>query len=157
MIPSPSRARGMCFEEFSVGQRIITAGRTITEGDIVSFAGLSGDYNQIHTDAEFAKSTPFGERVAHGLLVLSIATGLAVRTGVLEGTVLAFREINEWKFTKPIMIGDSICVEMEVTETKAIPRIGGGSVLIVMDVKNQRGDTVMKGKFTFLVVSRPNA
>ena len=93
--------RGLWFEEFEVGQRIITPGRTITESDIVSFAGLSGDYNQIHTNAEFSSKTPFGKRVAHGLLVLSIASGLAMRTGVLEGTVLAFREINNWKFSLP--------------------------------------------------------
>ena len=91
--------RGMWFEQFDVGQRIITPGRTITESDIVTFAGLSGDYNQIHTDVEFSSKTPFGQRVAHGLLVLSIASGLAMRTGVLEGTVIAFREINNWKFS----------------------------------------------------------
>src|SRR4030065_587855 len=105
MISSP---RGMWYEEFEVGQRIITPGRTITESDIVSFAGLSGDYTQIHTDAEFSSKTPFGKRVAHGLLGLSIASGLAARTGVLEGTVLAFREINDWKFSRPILVGDTI-------------------------------------------------
>ena len=107
-----SSQRGMWFEEFEVGQRIITPGRTITESDIVSFAGLSGDYNQIHTDAEFSSKTPFGKRVAHGLLVLSIASGLAMRTGVLEGTVLAFREINNWKFSLPVFIGDTIYTEL---------------------------------------------
>ena len=83
---------GLYFEEFSVGQKIVTVGRTMTESDIVNFAGMSGDYNQIHTDEHFSKSTPFGKRVAHGLLALSIASGLAMRTGVLEGTVMAFRE-----------------------------------------------------------------
>lgn len=86
-----SLSRGLYFEEFEVGQRIISTGRTVTENDIVTFAGLSGDYNQIHTDSEFSKNTPFGQRVAHGLLGISIASGLAMRTGVLEGTVLAFR------------------------------------------------------------------
>jgi acyl dehydratase len=76
-----------------------------------------------------------------------------MRTGILEGTVLAFREINEWKFVKPIFIGDSIHVEMEVIETKALPRIGGGSVLIAVELKNQRQETVMKGEWTVLVLS----
>ena len=148
-------SRGLYFEEFEVGQKIVTVGRTVAEGDIFSFAGFSGDYNQMHTDAEFAKDTPFGQRVAHGLLGLSIASGLAMRTGVLEGTVIAFREINNWKFIAPVFIGDTIHVAMEVMETKALPRIGGGSVIITLDVKKQSGETVMKGNWTVLVLSKP--
>ena len=150
-----SYRRGLYFEEFEVGQRIISTGRTVTESDVVSFAGVSGDYNQIHTDAEFSTNAPFGQRVAHGLLCLSIASGLAMRTGVLEGTVMAFREINEWKFIKPVFLGDTIHVEMEVTETKAISRIGGGSVVISIVLMNQRQETVMKGIWTVLVMSKP--
>jgi len=147
--------RGLYFEDFEVGRKIITVGRTVAESDIFNFAGFSGDFNQIHTDAEFAKGTPFGQRVAHGLLGLSIASGLAMRTGMLEGTVIAFREINNWKFIAPVFIGDTIHVEMEVAETKALPRIGGGSVVITLDVKKQSGDTVMKGNWTVLVMSKP--
>jgi 3-hydroxybutyryl-CoA dehydratase len=148
--------RGMWFEEFEVGQRIITPGRTITESDIVSFAGLSGDYNQIHTNAEFSSKTPFGKRVAHGLLVLSIASGLAMRTGVLEGTVLAFREINNWKFSLPVFIGDTIITELSIIETKPIPRLGGGSLVIELSVKNQNNEVTMKGSWTALVASKPD-
>ncbi|MFO7623112.1 MAG: MaoC/PaaZ C-terminal domain-containing protein [Anaerolineales bacterium] len=148
-----TQRRGLYFEEFEVGQHIVTSGRTITESDIVAFAGLSGDYNQIHTDAEFSKNTPYGQRVAHGLLGLSIASGLAMRTGILEGTVLAFREINEWKFIKPVFIGDSVHVEMKVKETKALPRIGAGSILIVIELQNQDNEPVMKGEWTVLVLS----
>ena len=147
--------RGLYFEGFEVGQKIITTGRTITESDVVTFAGLSGDYNQIHTDAEFSAGTPFGRRVAHGLLGLSIASGLAMRTGVLEGTVIAFREINTWKFSNPTFIGDTIHVELLVLETKALPRLGGGSVVIELSVKNQRDETTMKGTWTVLINSRP--
>ena len=150
-----SPVQGMWFEEFEVGQRIITSGRTITEGDIVSFAALSGDYNQIHTNAEFARETPFGQRVAHGLLGLSIASGLAMRTGMLEGTVLAFREINNWKFSNPVFIGDTIHAELNIVETKPIPRLGGGSIVIEIDVKNQQDKVVMKGTWTALVASKP--
>ncbi len=146
---------GLYFEEFTVGQKIVTVGRTIAESDIFTFAGLSGDFNQIHTDAEFAKTTPFGQRVAHGLLGVAITSGLAMRTGVLEGTVIAFREINEWKFSKPVFIGDTIHAEMTVTETKPLPRLGGGSVTIVFDVKNQKDETVMKGTWVVLVASNP--
>lgn len=157
MSPLPSSPRGMYFEEFEPGQRIVSPGRTITESDIVAFAGLSGDYNQLHVDSEFAKTTPFGQRIAHGLLGLAVASGLAVQTGVLEGTVIAFREINEWKFVKPVFIGDTIHVEMLVKETKEIRRLGGGSCLIEFDVQNQRGDSVMKGTWTVLILARPAA
>lgn len=150
-----SSQQGMWFEEFEVGQQIITPGRTITENDIVSFAGLSGDYNQIHTNAEFARTTPFGQRVAHGLLGLSIASGLAMRTGVLEGTVIAFREINNWKFINPVFIGDTIHAELNIFETKPIPRIGGGSVIIEIAVRNQHNEVTMKGTWTALVANKP--
>lgn len=149
------RSRGLYFEEFEPGQRITSPGRTVTESDIVSFAGLSGDYTQIHTDAEYSAKAGFGQRVAHGLLVLSIASGLSVRTGVLEGTVMAFREISEWKFVKPVFIGDTVHVEMEVIETKAMPRISGGSVVIKLEVKNQKDEPVMRGQWTVLVMSKP--
>ena len=155
MTTTVAAVRGMYFEEFEVGQKMISPGRTITESDVVGFAGLSGDFNQIHTDEQYAANSPFGARVAHGLLGLSIASGLALRTGVLEGTVMAFREINSWKFTKPVYLGDTIHVEMEITETKAMKRVGGGKVALEFDVKNQDGETVMKGVWSVLVMGTP--
>lgn len=155
MSPLPSKPRGMYFEEFQAGQKITSAGRTITEADIVAFAGLSGDFTTIHTDAEYSKNTPAGQRIAHGLLVLSVASGLAAQTGVLEGTVIVFREISEWKFVQPVFIGDTIHVEMDVTETKALPRVGGGTVAIELKVKNQHDQAVMKGTWTVLMASKP--
>ncbi len=155
MSPIPVGPRGMYFDEFQPGQRILTPGRTVTEADIVSFAGLSGDYNQIHVDAAYSAQAPFGQRVAHGLLVMSIASGLAMQTGVMEGTVLAFREINEWKFIKPVFIGDTVHAQLEVKETKDLRRIGGGSVTIEISVLNQKDDLIMKGVWTVLIASRP--
>jgi acyl dehydratase len=148
--------RGLFFEEFAVGQTLRTPGRTIAEADILTFAGVSGDFNQIHTDAVYAASAPFGQRVAHGLLGLAIASGLAVRTGILEGTVLAFREINDWKFSLPVFIGDTLVVVIEVTQVKAMPRLGGGSVVLELDVRNQADASVMKGTWTVLVAGRPS-
>jgi acyl dehydratase len=148
--------RGLYFEDFTVGMKISTPSRTITETDVVTFAGLSGDYNQIHTDAEFSKKTPYGQRIAHGLLSLSIASGLAMRTGFMEGTVLAFREINEWKFSKPVYIGDTIHVLITVIDTKPMARLGGGLVMISLDVKNQHGETAMKGIWSALMASKPS-
>jgi 3-hydroxybutyryl-CoA dehydratase len=150
-----SKPRGMYFDEFQPGQQVITAGRTITEADIVAFAGLSGDFNQMHVDAAYSQASFFGQRVAHGLLVLSIASGLMVQTGVLEGTVIAFREIENWKFSKPVFIGDTVHAVLEVMETRAMRRLGGGSVTIDVSVKNQNDDTVMKGSLIVLVAERP--
>jgi acyl dehydratase len=87
--------------------------------------------------------------------VTSIASGLIALSGLLECTVLAFREINNWKFTKPTFIGDTVHVVTEILETKSLPRIDGGSVVILVDVLNQRDETVMKGKWTALITSKP--
>ncbi len=145
--------RGMYYEEFEVGLEIETAARTITETDIVNFAGLSGDFNFIHTNEEGAKETPFGTRVAHGMLVASIATGLAVQQGFIDGTTLAFRELT-WKFTKPVFIGDTVYVQIKVTETKPMARLGGGLVVFDARVLNQNGDIVHKGEWKMLIKSR---
>lgn len=146
---------GLYFEEFTVGQRIVTEKRTITEADIMEFARLSGDDNRIHTDPEFSKTTPFGRQIAHGLLGLSIASGLAWQTGLMDGTVIAFREVKDWKFVKPVFIGDTIHVELETTEIKALPRIGGGSVTITLEVKNQNGEVCHRGAWVVLIMSKP--
>ncbi len=155
MVSMNQHPRGMYLEEFQTGQQIVTAGRTITEADIVNFAGLSGDFNQMHVDNDYSQASVFGQRVAHGLLVLSIVSGLAVQTGVMEGTVIAFREISEWKFAKPVFIGDTIHAELIVKEIKGIRRIGGGSLMIEVNVKNQQDDIVMKGNWVVLIKTRP--
>jgi len=146
---------GRYFEEFIVGEKTITEKRTITEADIMEFAQLSGDDNRIHTDPEFSKTTPFGKQIAHGLLGMSIASGLAWKTGILDGTVIAFREVKEWKFVKPVYIGDTIHTELETVETKALPRIGGGSVTITLEVKNQSNEVCHRGTWVVLMMSKP--
>jgi len=151
----PDEVRGLFFEEFVPGYKIITSARTITEADVVNFAGISGDFNQMHVDADYSQKSFFGQRVAHGLLVLSVVSGLAVQTGVMEGTVIAFREIDGWKFSKPVFIGDTVHAVMEAIERKEMPRLKGGSVTIDVSVMNQHGEVVMKGNLTVLVTSRP--
>ena len=147
---------GLYFEEFNVGEKLTTEKRTVTEDDIMTFARVSGDDNRIHTDPEFSKTTIFGKQVAHGLLGLAIASGLAWQTGILDGTVIAFREVKEWKFIKPVFIGDTISVDLETIETKALPRIGGGSVTITLEVKNQNEEVCHRGVWTVLMMSRPS-
>ncbi len=145
--------RGYFFEEFEIGLALRTAARTITETDIVNFAGLSGDYNQIHTNEVYAAQDTFGRRVAHGLLVQSIATGLAVQAGFIEGTVLAFREMD-CKFSLPIFIGDTIHVEIEVTDKKHFPRLNGGNVMMKYSVVNQEAKAVQRGNWVMLIKSK---
>jgi acyl dehydratase len=145
---------GLYFEEFEVGQCITSVGRTVTEADVVAFAALTGDWNTIHTNAEYAAQHPFGQRVAHGLLGLSIASGLAVRLGFLEETVLAFRELGNWKFSLPIFLGDTIRVRATVNGTKPMRRLGGGLVTLKAEILNQEDKVVQRGTWGVLVKSR---
>lgn len=141
---------GLYFEDIDIGAKLVTRGRTITEADIVQFAALTGDYNPMHTNAEYMKSHPMGQRVAHGMLTLSYAVGQAYQLGFMERTVLAFRGL-EMKFSLPVLIGDTLHVEMTVREKKEARRIGGG--LITLDVKiiNQEGKAVQSGEWTVLM------
>lgn len=144
----------MHLEDFKVGQETRTPARTVTEADVVAFAGLSGDFNPIHTDAEFAAATPFKQRIAHGALGLSIATGLGARTGMLDGTAIAFLGIEDWRFTRPIFFGDTVHVRMTVTEVRPSSKPGSGVLKRRMELLNQRGEVVQAGTFVTLVRSR---
>lgn len=144
--------RGRYFQDFQVGQEIVSPSRTITEADIVNFAGLTWDTNPMHTNAEYGKTTMFGERIAHGMLGLAFAIGLVWQLGVLEGTVVAFRELN-MKFKGPLKIGDTMRVVAQVQETKPI-RSAGGIVVIELRVLNQRDETCYQGTMTVLVKGR---
>jgi acyl dehydratase len=155
-VPMPYQLRGRYLEEFEPGQEIWTPARTITETDIVNFANLTGDTNPLHTDAEYAKTGMFGERVAHGLLGLAYAAGLGWQLGFLEGTVLAFMSI-EWKFRAPIKIGDTIHVVVKVKQKKEMKAAGGGVVVLEMRVLNQREEVTQQGEWTVLVKSRGQA
>lgn len=146
--------RGLYFEEFETGVKMVTRGRTITEADLVQFAGLTGDYNPMHTDAEYAKTGFMERRVAHGMLTLSYAVGQAYQLGILEKTVLGFRGL-EMKFSVPVFIGDTIRAELTVKETKAAKRLGGGVVTLDMRILNQDDKVVQKGTLTLLMASQP--
>lgn len=150
------RSRGLYFEEFTIGDSVESVGRTVTEADIVQFAMLSGDWNQIHTDAEYSKEQMTGERIAHGLLVLSIATGLATRLGFMEDTVMAFMGL-EWEFRGAVKIGDTIRIRATIAEKKDMPRLGGGYVTFKVEVLNQGNAKVQRGAWTVLVKHLPQS
>ena len=145
--------RGRYFEEFAVGDTMISPGRTVTETDLVLFCGLSGDYNELHSNVEYAKGTIFGQRVVHGPLGIVMAMGLAGRLGYLEGTAQAFLSM-EWKFKKPIYLGDTVHVRAVVKRCRPMPRLGGGVVALAVALLNQKGETTQEGTWTVLMRSR---
>lgn len=145
------------FDDLNVGDRFQTAGRTITEADIVSFAGLSGDFNALHTDAEFAVTTPHGQRIAHGLLVLAIASGLATRLPLMklmEKAILALAGL-ECKWLRPTFIGDTIHVVMEIQGKEPGRKPDRGTVVFKRSAVNQRGETVMESVWRLVLRTRP--
>jgi acyl dehydratase len=154
MTENAGKQKGLYFEEFEEGMELETRGRTVTEADIVNFAGVSGDYNPMHTNAVFAEKTQFGKRVAHGLLGLSVTSGLAYQMGFLEGTVIAFTGL-EWKFRAPIFIGDTIQAVVKVTKRREMAAAGGGFVTFDIRLLNQDGAVTQKGEWTVLVASKP--
>jgi 3-hydroxybutyryl-CoA dehydratase len=150
------KGRGLWFEEFAEGLSIETGGRTISEADIVNFAGVSGDFNPMHTDEEFARNTQFGARVAHGALVFSIATGLAYQLGFLDGTIIAFTSF-EMKLRAPVYIGDTIKMTATVSKRRAMTAAGGGFVSLDVKIVNQKGESVQKGELVLLIKSKTAA
>jgi acyl dehydratase len=143
------------FDEIQVGEEYESPGRTVTETDIVIFAGLSGDYNILHTDAEFMKSSIFGERIAHGLLGLAIQAGLFTRASQPFAT-LAFVGLR-WKFKGPIKIGDTIRVRARVAAKKETAKADRGLITLERSVLNQRDEVVQEGETDLLVERRPDA
>lgn len=139
------------YEDFEVGKTWFTPARTITETDIVMFAGLTGDYNPVHTDAEFAKTTPFGTRILHGPAGFAIATGLEFRLGIKEGTATAMLGMT-WDFRGPILMGDTIKVRQVVESKRETKKPTLGIVNFNVAILNQRDEVVQEGiwKIMFL-------
>ena len=135
-------SQGRYFEDFEVGEEAMTAGRTVTETDIVNFAGITGDWNEIHTNKELAERGMFKQRIAHGALIFSIATGLSVRLGQTADTVLAFYGLDRLRFVKPTFIGDTVHVRQKV-ESKSERDQSSGIVTMLNEVINQRDEVVI--------------
>jgi acyl dehydratase len=141
-------------EDIQVGDEYLSPGRTVTEADIVAFAGLSGDYNVLHTDAEYMRTSIFGERIAHGLLGLAIQSGLGSRAMARPFATLAFLGLR-WRFKGPIKIGDTIRVRIKVTGKRETSKPDRGIVVIQRSVLNQRGEVVQEGETDVMVERRP--
>ncbi len=136
---------GRYFDEFEVGQTFKTPARTITDTDIVNFAGVTGDFNPVHTDDEFARAGPFGERIAHGPMLVGMSFGLLSRIDLFDGTIIALRDIK-WSFNAPVRIGDTVHVVAEVKQCKpGKTRTDRGYAEFEILIVNQTGETVQTG------------
>ena len=148
---------GMFWEEWDIGAVFQTASRTITEADIVNFAGISGDYNPLHIDEEFCKQTQFGTRIAHGPLVYSIAAGLLFQLHLYDDTLIAFLGFDSLKFTLPVKIGDTVRVRVEVLEKRETSKPDRGVMKRLLQVLNQRDEVVQEGVQAFLLKKKSAA
>ncbi len=149
--------RGKFFDEWVVDEEYITPSRTMTETDVVMFAAMSGDYNELHTSEEFMKGSQFGKRIVHGLLGLAVSHGLLFRTGLLEGTAIAFLGVESWKFQAPIFFGDTIRIKVKVAEKRpSKTKPDRGVVKLFLEVIKQ-DDTVVQSGFKTLMIKRSSA
>lgn len=130
------------FEDLDVERVFVSRGRTVTEADIVAFAGLSGDFFELHTNEEYAKHSLYGRRIAHGALVFSLSTGLTAQMSLISEAVLAFYGVDRLRFTHPVFIGDTITVRKRVVEKKELDA-GRGLVTFETKVVNQRDEIVV--------------
>lgn len=147
---------GKYFDEWVVGEEYVSPGRTITESDVVMFAATTGDYNQVHTNAELMKDSIFGQRIAHGLLGLAVSHGLWTRSGDIEGNVIAFLGVDEWKFLGPIFFGDTIRTKVRVVATKASSsKPDRGVVKCFLELINQDDKVVQSGYQTLMFKRKP--
>lgn len=147
---STGLGRGKTFDELAQGDTFQSPARMLSEADITAFAELSGDHNPVHLDDAYARGTPFRGRIAHGLLVQSVASGLAWQTGVFEGTIVALAEM-QMRFEAAVRPGDTIRVELSVLSKEAAPGPRRGLVRWRTRVQNQSGETVIDGEWLTLL------
>jgi acyl dehydratase len=138
----PTKPRGLYFEDFEIGHRYLTPRRTVTHADISNFCGISGDFNAPHADWEFCKSQSYGEPIAHGPLVLAIATGLQCQSGMNDGTVIAMLSIDHWKIHLPVKHGDTLHVAIVPTAKRITADGRRGVVSFEREIINQHQQVV---------------
>jgi acyl dehydratase len=144
---------GLFWEDFEIGRSYKSRGRTITEADIVNYAGLSGDYNEIHLNAEKAGETFFGKRIAHGLLGLSICSGLLQHLNIYNDNIIAFLSLS-WNFRGPIFIGDTVHAVQTVKSKSETRNVKHGIVVMETKLVNQVGVVVQEGDRTLMIRRR---
>jgi len=145
--------RGLYLEDFEIGKTYYSPARTITEADVQAFAGLSGDFNPLHVDEEFAKKNHFGTRIAHGALGFIISTGLSNQMGIYEGTTIAFMECSV-KYPAPLLIGATIHVEVTPTEVRHSSKPGRGVLKQRLLLVDQNDKVIMESDQVLMMKSR---
>ncbi|MCC6947948.1 MAG: dehydratase [Bradyrhizobiaceae bacterium] len=147
---------GRYFEDFVAGEALMSAGRTIGEGTIDLFAGLTGDFSDVHMDAEVMKETEFGGRIGHGILALGIMQGLMWQTNYNLGTAIATLGWDKVKSSAPLRAGDTVRAHW-VIESKRESRSRPDMGILMEDCRlvNQRGETVLSGQHALMVRRRP--
>lgn len=138
------------FDDFTVGDSVVTAGRTVDVGDLTVFAGLTGDHYPLHTDEEFGRSTPFGGRIAHGPLTYALAVGLVGLSGFLGDAIVAFLECQSLRALAPVRPGDTIRVRAEVVQATPGRRPHQGVLHFDYTVLNQKDEEVMRCRMVLL-------
>lgn len=147
---------GKYYEDFVVGEAHVSPGRTITEADLVLYTGLSGDFNQVHTDEEYCRKIgAFNGRIIHGLFALSLVEGLKSRLGHFEGTSLASMEWK-WRFLKPLYVGDTVHVKWSITAKRETKKPGRGIITEFVQLLNQRDEVLGEGEHLVMMQKRPN-
>ena len=144
---------GLYFEECNMGDEWISASRTLDHADVMSFAGLTGDYAMVHTSEEFAKKSIFGKRFAHGMLGLSVSIGLLFRLGLVDGTAMAFLNSNV-NFTGPIFLGDTLHIKVSIKSRRETKKSDRGIVVFGIQMINQRAEVVQDGEHTIMMARK---
>lgn len=145
------------FDDLNVGDCFTSSGRTITESDLTLFAMLSGDWNPIHTDAEFARNSRAGQRIVHGVLGVAVLTGLMDRAGWFSESAVAMLSLDDWTFHGPIRIGDTLHCDMEITATRLTSSGTAGVVGRRFSLVNQNDLTVQSGECPGLIAVKPTS
>ncbi len=145
------------FEDFAPGQQFESGGRTITEADLTFFSMLSGDWNPLHANAEFAKSTRYGQRVVHGVLGIAISTGMLHELGIFHDSVIAMLGFRNWNFLAPLLVNDTIYLRLTITALDPGKSGNSGKLGRRFELINQRGEVAQEGESDVLVLTRRGA
>lgn len=143
------------YEDLEVGQTFRSPARTVTEADLTIFSMVSGDWNPIHSDAEYARETPYGERIVHGVLGMAIVTGMFDRLGIFEDSALALLGIDEWRFRAPILVGDTIHMELDIADKRLTSKGDRGIIDRRIRLVRHDGMVLQDGRMGMMIKLRP--